>query len=135
MRKFKLPEKDLTLGYDVRILFSVLFLTGIGIVMVYSASSALALKKFGTGYYFLKKQAIFALTGLLVMGVFRYISLRIFGDGGFQIYFIENPVSYDLSADRVCIVFSDRHTGFRAGICRRRRNAVDADREFYISTF
>ncbi|HAO20382.1 MAG TPA: putative lipid II flippase FtsW [Desulfobacteraceae bacterium] len=77
MRKFKLPEKDLTLGYDVRILFSVLFLTGIGIVMVYSASSALALKKFGTGYYFLKKQAIFALTGLLVMGVFRYISLRI----------------------------------------------------------
>ncbi len=77
MRKFKLPEKDLTLGYDVRILFSVLFLTGIGIVMVYSASSALALKKFGTGYYFLKKQAVFALIGLLVMGVFRYISLRI----------------------------------------------------------
>jgi cell division protein FtsW len=77
MRKFKLPDKHLNLGYDVRILFPVLFLTGIGIVMVYSASSALALKKFGTGYFFLKKQAVFALTGLLVMGAFRYISLRV----------------------------------------------------------
>ena len=32
--------------YDVKLLFPVLFLVGIGIVMVYSASSALALKKF-----------------------------------------------------------------------------------------
>ena len=32
-------------AYDVRLLFPVLFLVGIGIVMVYSASSALALKK------------------------------------------------------------------------------------------
>jgi len=44
--------------YDLTILFPVLFLVGIGIVMVYSASSALALKKYGTDYYFLKKQVI-----------------------------------------------------------------------------
>ncbi len=50
--------------YDVQLLFPVLFLVGIGIVMVYSASSALALKKFGTEYYFVKKQAVFALLGL-----------------------------------------------------------------------
>lgn len=42
------------LQYDIALLFPVLFLVGIGIVMVYSASSALALKKFGTSYYFLK---------------------------------------------------------------------------------
>ena len=38
--------------YDVQLLFPVLFLVGIGIVMVYSASSTLALKKFGTSYFF-----------------------------------------------------------------------------------
>ncbi|MCJ7539655.1 MAG: FtsW/RodA/SpoVE family cell cycle protein, partial [Desulfobacterales bacterium] len=52
------------LQYDITLLFPVLFLVGIGIVMVYSASSALALKKFGTSYYFLKKQSIFALLGI-----------------------------------------------------------------------
>jgi cell division protein FtsW len=39
-------------AYDVKLLFPVLFLVGIGIVMVYSASSALALKKFSTDYFF-----------------------------------------------------------------------------------
>jgi len=40
-------SKSPALTYDITLLFSVLFLVGIGIVMVYSASSALALKKFG----------------------------------------------------------------------------------------
>jgi cell division protein FtsW len=56
-----------TAVYDVQLLFPVLFLVGIGIVMVYSASSALALKKFGSDYFFLKKQALFAFFGVLVL--------------------------------------------------------------------
>ena len=51
---------------------------GIGIVMVYSASSALALKKFGTSYYFLKKQSIFALLGIVALVVSSHIPYRIF---------------------------------------------------------
>ena len=39
-------------AYDIQLLFPVLFLVGIGIVMVYSASSAVALKKFGSDYLF-----------------------------------------------------------------------------------
>lgn len=65
-------------GYDVKLLFPVLFLVGIGIVMVYSASSALALKKYGTGYYFLKKQAYFALLGIVVLIICRRIPARLF---------------------------------------------------------
>lgn len=63
--------------YDFKLLFPVLLLVGIGVVMVYSASSALALKKFGNEYYFLKKQAIFSLIGFLALLVCRYFPYRI----------------------------------------------------------
>jgi cell division protein FtsW len=65
-----------SLHYDVKLLFPVLFLVGIGIVMVYSASSALALKKYGTDYFFLKKQATFALMGIVVLMVCRHFPHR-----------------------------------------------------------
>jgi cell division protein FtsW len=62
--------------YDVQLLFPVLFLVGIGIVMVYSASSALAMKKFGSDYFFLKKQAVFALVGICALVVCRNVPYR-----------------------------------------------------------
>jgi len=62
--------------YDVQLLFPVLFLVGIGIVMVYSASSALALKKFGTSYFFLKKQALFAFAGVIVLVISRHFPYK-----------------------------------------------------------
>ncbi len=64
--------------YDVQMLFPVLFLVGIGIVMVYSASSALAMKKFGSDFYFLKKQAIFALIGICALVVGRHVPYRLY---------------------------------------------------------
>jgi len=64
--------------YDVQLLFPVLLLVGIGIVMVYSASSALAMKKFGSDYYFLKKQAMFALVGICVLVVGRNVPYRFY---------------------------------------------------------
>ena len=79
----KAPEKLKTkhttaLTYDVKLLFPVLFLVGIGIVMIYSASSTLALKKFGNEYFFFKKQAIFAMAGILVLVFYKHIPYRIF---------------------------------------------------------
>jgi cell division protein FtsW len=64
--------------YDGRLLFAVLFLVGIGIVMVYSASSALALKKYGSDFHFLKKQALFSLVGIVVLVVFSHIPYRFY---------------------------------------------------------
>ncbi|UCD89994.1 MAG: putative lipid II flippase FtsW [Desulfobacterales bacterium] len=61
------PADQEPLHYDIKLLFPVLFLVGIGVVMVYSASSALALKNFGSDYHFLKKQAIFALLGIVIL--------------------------------------------------------------------
>jgi cell division protein FtsW len=65
-------------GYDVRLLFAVLFLVGIGIVMVYSASSAVALKKFGSDAHFLKRQALFAGLGIVLLVVCSHIPFRFY---------------------------------------------------------
>ena len=72
------PKKQFiqTAVYDIQLLFPVLFLVGIGIVMVYSASSAMALKKFGSDYLFLKKQAGFALIGIVVLVFCRHFPYR-----------------------------------------------------------
>ncbi|MGA6924675.1 MAG: FtsW/RodA/SpoVE family cell cycle protein, partial [Desulfosarcina sp.] len=65
-------------AYDLGLLFPVLLLVGMGIVMVYSASSALALKKFGSDYFFLKRQAMFSLIGIVVLVSFSYIPFRLY---------------------------------------------------------
>ena len=46
---------------------------GIGVVMVYSASSVIALERYGSDTYFFKKQVVFALTAILVMILCRHI--------------------------------------------------------------
>ena len=80
-------------GQDIQILFPVLFLVGIGIVMVYSASSALAVKKFGSDYYFLKKQAVFALIGICALVACRHIP-----------YTAYRPLAYPLLALAVLLL-------------------------------
>ncbi len=66
------------LTYDVWLLFAVLTLVGIGIVMVYSASSAVALKKFGSEYHFLNRQALFAGLGIVVLVTASAIPYRFY---------------------------------------------------------
>ncbi len=75
-------------NYDVTLLFSVLFLVGIGIVMVYSASSALALNKFGTDYFFLKKQMFAAMAGLAALIICRNIPLKFFRLSAYPLLFV-----------------------------------------------
>jgi len=74
--------------YDAQLLFAVLFLVGIGIVMVYSASSALALKKYGSGFHFLKKQAVFSLVGIVALVVFSHIPFRLYRSLTYPILFL-----------------------------------------------
>ena len=74
-----------SVSYDIRLLFPVLMLVGIGIVMVYSASSAMALNRFNADCYFLKKQAVFALAGIVALVVLRHIPYRFFKPGAYII--------------------------------------------------
>ncbi len=74
--------------YDVQLLFAVLFLVGIGIVMVYSASSALALKKYGSDFHFLKKQAVFSLVGIVALVFFSHVPYRLYRSLTYPILFL-----------------------------------------------
>lgn len=61
-------KKNRAMGrIDPLLLICVFSLVGVGVVMVYSASSALALKDHGTDMYFAKRQLAFALAGLVIL--------------------------------------------------------------------
>ncbi len=63
---------------DPLLIFPVIMLVGIGIVMVYSASSEIALRDYSNEYYFLIRQFIYALLGLSGMLVCLVMPYRIF---------------------------------------------------------
>ncbi|MBT8342070.1 MAG: putative lipid II flippase FtsW [Desulfatitalea sp.] len=74
--------------YDVQLLFAVLFLVGIGIVMVYSASSAVAMKKFGSDTFFLKRQALFSGLGIVALVLFSHLPFRLYRALTYPILFL-----------------------------------------------
>ncbi len=61
---------------DKGVLFSVIFLTVIGALMILSASSIRALQNYGDLYYFFRRQLIFIVTGLIFMFIFSHINYR-----------------------------------------------------------
>ncbi len=61
---------------DLNLLFIVLFLAGFGLLMVYSASSYVALRDFGSSSYFFRKQIIADVLGLFCMIVTLFVPLK-----------------------------------------------------------
>lgn len=53
--------------YDLTIMLMAIALTCFGVVMVYSASSVMAAKRFHDGFFFLKRQGLYALLGFALM--------------------------------------------------------------------
>jgi len=60
-------------NFDSTLLLLAMSLTCLGVVMVFSSSCIMAGEKYGDAFFFLKKQAQFALVGGLLMGVTMYI--------------------------------------------------------------
>ena len=94
-----------TFPYDVMLLFPVLFLVGIGIAMVYSASSALALKEFGSDYYYLKKQTLLALLGIVALIVGRHFPYRMY-----------RPLTYPLLVGSACLLIAIHISGLGVSV-------------------
>ncbi|MBI4745230.1 MAG: putative lipid II flippase FtsW [Deltaproteobacteria bacterium] len=64
--------------FDTILFIAVMALLAIGVVMVYSSSSIVAMKRYNDGYYFLKKQLFFASVGVFFMLVVSRIDYRIY---------------------------------------------------------
>lgn len=62
--------------YDLPMLFSVFLLVGIGFAMIYSASAAISMKKFGIDYFFVKKQIYCALAGSIALWLCSYFPYK-----------------------------------------------------------
>jgi len=62
--------------YDLVILLMAVALTCFGVVMVYSASSVMAARKYHDGFYFLKRQGVYALLGFAMMSLAMWIDYQ-----------------------------------------------------------
>lgn len=80
-------------GIDLSFLFIILVLLSFGIVMMFSSSYALALDETGDGFYYIKRQLVFALIGVAVMIFisffdYHYFQKKIIAFGLFAVSFI-----------------------------------------------
>jgi cell division protein FtsW len=64
--------------YDYSLLFLTLFLVGFGLIMIYSTSSYNASRKFDNPMYYLERQGVFALIGIIAMLIVSKIDYRIY---------------------------------------------------------
>lgn len=89
--------------FDYSLLFIVLFLMGFGLVMIYSASSYEAQQDFGSGTYYLRKQLIADILGLVVMMIManfpyrfwqRFTTLAYFASL-FLIFLVKTPLGVE----------------------------------------
>ena len=63
---------------DYTLLITILLLLSLGLIMVLSASSPTSLAESGTSYTYFIKQAIFAIAGLVAMGIISKINYRVY---------------------------------------------------------
>jgi len=62
--------------FDTTILLLAVTLACLGVVMVYSSSSIMAVNKYGDGFHFLKRQGVYALAGFSAMALFMWLDYR-----------------------------------------------------------
>ncbi len=73
-------------GADITFIAVVLILLGIGVLMMFSASYAIAINEKGNGYYYALRQVIFAGVGLVAMFVMSFVDYRILKNGKIALF-------------------------------------------------
>ncbi len=69
------------------ILFPVILLSGLGIIMVYSASSAISMENYNNVYFYMKKQAIFCFISICIMFVTASFPYKLYKSFAYIILF------------------------------------------------
>ncbi len=73
-------------GADITFIAVVLILLGIGVLMMFSASYAIAINEKGNGYYYAFRQVIFAGVGLVAMFIMSFLDYRILKNGKIALF-------------------------------------------------
>ena len=82
----KKPKRKMTLfgldvltlgGIDIPFFAIVITLLTIGLIMLFSATYPYALQKYGDSYYFIKKQILFSVLGVVIMLLISKINYRL----------------------------------------------------------
>ncbi len=81
-------SKKIKYFFDVSLVISVLFITGFGLIVMYSASGYSAQNTMNDAMYFLKRQAIFAVAGVAVMMIVSRFDYHIYGKFSFPLFVI-----------------------------------------------
>ncbi|OPX39615.1 MAG: putative lipid II flippase FtsW [Desulfobacteraceae bacterium 4484_190.1] len=71
-------KKSLNAGLDYMIFVPVILLLCMGLVILYSASSQLAADKLGDSYFYLKRQTLFCVSGIVLMMTAKSIPYRFY---------------------------------------------------------
>ena len=74
----KKKKKKVRRFYDYGLVFTIIFLTAFGLVMIYSSSSYSAQLAYGDAGYFMKRQGMIALAGLVGMFIVSKINYHFF---------------------------------------------------------
>ncbi len=74
----KKKKKKVRRFYDYSLVFTIIFLTAFGLVMIYSSSSYSAQLAYGDAGYFMKRQGMIALAGLVGMFIVSKINYHFF---------------------------------------------------------
>lgn len=76
--KGKLKEKNNQKPFDFILCITVFLLLALGIIMVLSASAPSSLSEWGNSYYYVIRQGVFALIGIVLMFIISKIDYRIY---------------------------------------------------------
>lgn len=71
---------------DQKILLSILFLLGLGLVQVYSSSFIFATDKFDDGLFFFRKQALFVAVAIVIIFILAMSSLKVVQRVGYALW-------------------------------------------------
>jgi len=102
------------MSVDKVLLFVILALTLFGLVMVYSASAMLAQKRYGSQFYFLIRQSVWALVGLVGMAAAIRIDYRQYKRPGVALGLLVISIAM-LLVVFFCPVVNGTHRWFRYG--------------------
>ncbi|MEE8137226.1 MAG: putative lipid II flippase FtsW [Thermodesulfobacteriota bacterium] len=75
-------------NYDIGVILSAVFLTAVGVLMVYSTSSVYSMENFGDPNYYLKRHAAYLALGLLSMFAILCVDYRVLRKLVYPAYFI-----------------------------------------------